>query len=598
LKTAFAAILVLVVVFAEAAGAAITRVDQHGTTVVDGRKVFPIVLAKGPEPGTTTPSGADALDEVVAAGVNFFKVGPASRPWWPEDKQDALEWNRAAVVRSVHTWVNLATLSDARPGSLKETRLREVVSLLESDPSRSALAMWKGADEPWLAGFTPGELQFAYCIGTSRGDPRWCETRPVADDEHLWVTIQAPRGSAADLAPYTPVTDIHGVDHYPVTYTATDPNLHEVGEWTARVGSVTPSRAVWTTLQVCASGSSDPDGGDRFVLPDRRQERYMIYDAILNGARTLAFYGGNLPRCWNATDTAQGWNWTFWDSVLEGLVREINPESAIAPALVNPATERALPSSDPTTQVVSREGADASELWVIAARSGAGTDSVRISGLPAGINSGTVYTEDRSIQVENGSFTDSFRAVGRPRLPLHDRPGAANAAASGAAAGCAASAGTASGPAGDSTAYAAASGGRAAADARRRRAPLLARSAGPSVPRAACLLSRCRRDTSAPRRLQCPCRKAPRPPAREGMGPERRLVHVAPSAEDPRQPRARPDANRRRRTGADSPVCGASPLAATRGAPGLLPAPRERGRCPRSSCRRAARCGRCRRATT
>jgi hypothetical protein len=408
LKTGFVAIVVLVAVFAEAAGAATTRFDHHGTTLVDDRKVFPIVLAKGPERGTVAPNGVNALDEVVDAGVNFFKTGPASRPWWPEDITDAVEWNREAAARGVYTWANLATLSDARPGTLKEERLREVVNALEGDPSVSALALWKGYDEPFWGRRPPADLQFAYCIGTSRGDPRWCETRPVADEEHLWVTIQAPRGTAADLAPYTAVTDIHGVDHYPVTYAATDPNLHEVGLWTDTIVSVTPSGAVWTTLQVCASGSSDPGGSGRFVLPTRRQERYMIYDAILNGARSLAFYGGNLPRCWNETDTQHGWNWTFWDAVLEDLVREINAESPIAPALVNPGTTKTLQSNDATTQVISRQGADASELWVIAARRGTGTGSVTISGLPAGIDTGTVYTEDRSVRVENGSFSDTF----------------------------------------------------------------------------------------------------------------------------------------------------------------------------------------------
>ena len=57
---------------------------------------------------------------------------------------------------------------------------------------------------------------------------------------------------------------------------------------------------MWTTLQVCASGSYDSSG--RFVLPTFAQERYMLYDAILNGARSLAFYGGNNPNCWTASD--------------------------------------------------------------------------------------------------------------------------------------------------------------------------------------------------------------------------------------------------------------------------------------------------------
>jgi hypothetical protein len=187
-KKLLTTVAVLAVLLADAAGAATTRFDEHGTTLVDGRKVFPIVLAKGPE-------GAP-LDEVVAAGVNFLKIGPAARPWWPEDITDAIARNREAASRGAYTWVNLATLSDANPGSLKEDRLREVVAALEGDSSASALAMWKGADEPWWAGpsFAPAELQFAYCIATSRGDPSWCEGQLPADSDHLWVTNQrAPR---------------------------------------------------------------------------------------------------------------------------------------------------------------------------------------------------------------------------------------------------------------------------------------------------------------------------------------------------------------------------------------------------------------------
>ena len=394
------AIFLLVVAFADAAGAATTRIDEHGTTLVDGRKVFPIVLAKGPE--------GEGLDAVVAAGVKFLKIGPATRPWWPGDITDAIVRNREAAARGVYTWVNLATLSDADPESLKETRIRDVITALEEDPSASALALWKGADEPWWADFPPAELQFAYCIATSRGPADWCAGRPVADSEHLWVTIQAPRGTAAELAPYSAVTDIHGIDHYPVTFTNSDPDLHEVGTWTETIRSVTPNGAVWTTLQVCASGSSDPNDSSKFVLPTKLQERYMIYDAILNGARSLAFYGGNLDRCWNDTDTARGWNWTFWDTVLEDLVREINDESPLASALVNPESTQTLESTDATTQVISREGASESDLWVIAARHGEGTEPVTITGLPAGVRTGTVYTEGRAIDVTNGSFTDTF----------------------------------------------------------------------------------------------------------------------------------------------------------------------------------------------
>src|SRR5215207_7989785 len=229
MKRSLTIVAVVLGLLAEVAGAATTRIDEHGTVLVDGRKVFPIVLAKGPE--------GSGVDEVA----------------------DALERNREAAARGIYTWVNLATLADATPETpVKDERLRDVISSLETDSSASALAMWKGADEPWLAGFEPEELQYAYCVATSRGEPSWCGGRPTADEEHLWVTIQAPKdGASGDLASYSSVTDIHGVDDYPVTFTNPDPNLHDVGTWTDRIRSVTPNGAVWTTLQVCASGSSD-----------------------------------------------------------------------------------------------------------------------------------------------------------------------------------------------------------------------------------------------------------------------------------------------------------------------------------------------------
>ena len=134
----------------------------------------------------------------------------------------------------------------------------------------------------------------------------------------------------------------------------------------------------------------------------------MAYDAIVNGARSLAFYGGNIPGCWSASDRQYGWNWTFWSSVLEPLVEELNASSAIAPALVNPASTTTLTTSDPSTEAISRVGANG-DVWVIAARNGSGTQQVTISGLPSGLGSGEVYTEGRTVAPgADGRLTDGF----------------------------------------------------------------------------------------------------------------------------------------------------------------------------------------------
>jgi hypothetical protein len=393
-----------VLLLAEVAGGAVTTVDRHGTTLVDGRKVFPIVLAKGPERGNLSPTGIDALDEVTSAGVNFLKIGPASTVWSDADTADAIAWNREAANRGIYTWINLSTLSRARPRSWQEGRLRRVIASLERDPSGRAIGMWKGAEEPWRYRIPPTALGFAYCLATSRGR-QGCAGRAPADSDHLWVTVQAPRGSPRGLARYSQVTDVHGVNHYPVSLGNPDPALHEVGFWTDRVARSTPNGSVWTTLQVCWSWSYDADGN--FALPTRREERYMIYDAILNGARNRAFYGGHNPKCWSGIDSLYGWNWTFWNDVLAGLVREINARSPIAAALVKPGSTRILESDDPTVQVISRRGSGR-DLWVIAARRGEGSRTVTISGLPASAQDATVYTEGRSITAAGGSLTDTF----------------------------------------------------------------------------------------------------------------------------------------------------------------------------------------------
>jgi len=389
------------------AAAGVTTLDPNGTVVLNGAPVFPIVLAKGPPRDGTTPTGANAVAEVVGAGVNFFKVGPATTTWTSSDITDANLWDQAAAAHGAYTWINLSTLSQATPGSSTDSLLQQVLTTLKSDPSGSAgIGMWKGADEPFWSGIAPSALQFAFCRSTSRGDAGWCVGEPWLDQDHLWVTVEAPRGSASDLAPYSPVTDSHGEDEYPININNSSPDLHQVGVWTSTIGAATPNHALWSTLQICSSGSYDGQGN--FVLPTRLQERYMIYDAIINGARNLAFYGGNNANCWNSTDSASGWSWTFWNGVLKGLIQEINAGSPIAPALVNPGSTHTLTSSDGSTEVISRQGATSNDLWVIAARSGTGSQTVSISGLPSGVTSGDVYTENRSVSVSNGSFSDTF----------------------------------------------------------------------------------------------------------------------------------------------------------------------------------------------
>jgi hypothetical protein len=399
--------LVASLVLVGGARAGSTGLDENGTVVLDGAKVFPIVLAKGPPLDGTTPSGASAVGEVVGAGANFFKVGPATTPWTSADIADAEAWDEALAGGRAYTWINLATVSQATPGSSADVLLQEVVTALTGDVAgRGGIGLWRGADEPFWTGMAPSALQLPYCRSTGRGLPSWCGGEAVLDQSHLWVTVQAPKGTVASLSPYSAVTDVQGEDDYPIGLGVSAPDLHQVGVWTSTIAAATPNHAVWSSLQICSSGSYDGSGG--YVLPTLLQERYMLYDAIINGARDVAFYGGNNPNCWSPSDSTYGWNWTFWTNVLKPLIHEINASSPLAPALVNPGSTQPLSSNDGSTEVISRQGATSGDLWVLAARAGAGSQPVTIGGLPAGIRTGAVYTENRTVGVADGSFTDTF----------------------------------------------------------------------------------------------------------------------------------------------------------------------------------------------
>jgi hypothetical protein len=391
---------------AGAARPATTTFDRSRTIQFDGRATFPIVLSPGPPLNSTTPWGTDGLAETTTAGANMYRTGVGGI-WSPADIQTALAWDRATAALHAYTWPNLGGYSQALPGSPEDAGLANVVDTLTSDPSGSAIAMWKGRDEPWWSDIAPSALQFAYCRVTSRGNPAWCDGEVPLDPSQLWVTIEAPKGTAADLEPYSSVTDVHGVDIYPVTLVQPFANLHRVGSWTSSLASVTPLGPVWTTLQICASGSYDKTTGE-FILPTFQQERYMAYDAILNGAKALTFFGGNNANCFSGTDAQYGWNWTFWTSVLKPLVQQLSGTSPLAPALVNGATMPKITTRGSGTQVALREGTSVDDLWLIAARNAAGSANVTFKGLPRWVHRGSVYTENRTVTATKGMLRDRF----------------------------------------------------------------------------------------------------------------------------------------------------------------------------------------------
>jgi hypothetical protein len=160
------------------------------------------------------------------------------------------------------------------------------------------------------------------------------------------VIIQAPRGTIESLKRYNSVSDITGLDIYPIGYppgahsqfVKTNSEISMVGDYTQWMTEVAErKKPVWMTLQIAWSGVIKE--GKTLRFPTFAEERFMTYQAIINGARGLTYFGGGLPKALNDEDRKLGWNWRFWNRVLRPVIEEIGAKSQLYPALVAPESK-------------------------------------------------------------------------------------------------------------------------------------------------------------------------------------------------------------------------------------------------------------------
>jgi hypothetical protein len=360
-------------------------IGADGVLVLAGARVFPLVLTKGPPPGRPAPSGRDGLAEVADAGIALVRTGIGD--WNLRRLAAQLSAERALLdavqAHGLHAWSWLGSAADlparaaGQPPSPQERLLARLADGLQGHP---ALAAYKGIDEPanpfrGTKVLPPAGMTRAY-------------TRLKAiDPSHPVVVIQAPLGTAARLARYRSTFDITGADIYPVSYPpgvhagSANRDLSVVGDVTRKMVAAAGGKPVWTTLQVAWSGTVPSQVHPHVVprFPSLHDERFMVYQAIVSGARGLVFFGGHLTQVASPADAEAGWNWTFWDRVLGPLVRELS-STAVHPALVAPAAHAAVRAGARDVQLVTRT--DGTFLYVIAVRRGAATSLVTFRGLP------------------------------------------------------------------------------------------------------------------------------------------------------------------------------------------------------------------------
>jgi hypothetical protein len=400
--------------------------------VAGGRRVFPIGLSNPPPLERAKPGGRNGLAEVSSAGVSLIRTGTAG--WSSEFADGLIAQERAkldaAGKHGLLCWVWLGDLTDlpphaaGTPPSQRERVLVKVVNALKGHP---ALGAWKGVDEPR----NPFRgAKWIRAAGLVRGHARLQQLDP----NHPLVITQAPGSPVAHLTPYRPAFDITGADIYPVSYPpgshggAGNKDISVVGDLTRELRRAAGSKPVWMTLQIAWSGvvrSRDrPAVVPRF--PTLKQERFMAYQAIVNGARGLVFFGGHLTQVGTPADAKAGWNWSFWDRVLRPLLVELTSDD-VRPALVAPNAKSVVKAGVKSVEVVTRQ--EGRTLYVIAVRRAGATSTVGFTGLPSRhdgqrLTRGEVlheYVQDpppppigggrqvlRTVAVANGGFRDWF----------------------------------------------------------------------------------------------------------------------------------------------------------------------------------------------
>jgi len=410
--------------------------DENGALVVDGKKIFPINLTVVPGPDAKSPSGKPAYAEFADCGIFSLRTGGPNFNAETIAKEKARQ--EAAAVNGLRCspWLGWE-LSNFDPSNKeREAELKKIIDMFKGSPG---MGMWKGADEPeWGNSHDAKKSTPEQVVNVAK-------IIHANDPNHpIWL-VQAPRGTVSSLKRYNAGWDVGGIDIYPISY---PPGVHSeernkeismVGDFTRTMREVAGKKPLWMTLQIAFSGTTKR--GAVLRMRTFSEQRFMAYEAIINGSRGLTYFGGSLPSTLNKRDKALGFNWTYFDKVMRPLLSEIGPKSPILEVLLSADSQIKVtlaPENPPKRQRATKEQEQTktptspkefvqdttstdtraieflmrevgNDVYVLACKKEGPTIRVRFNGLPTDLKSGAViFEEPRTVEIKEGSFADWF----------------------------------------------------------------------------------------------------------------------------------------------------------------------------------------------
>jgi len=250
------------------------------------------------------PGEDDGHRDALSARVNRVKNHPAMLVWEGPDEPLWNVWYR----RLNQYWRVRDALADHLAHLEGDARV-QMQRLLEQsndlhnrghhDQADALLAsLWKRLDEsaPEKTTSWTDTRQDAYALGDAltRGFQLIGQLHP---NGIRWIN-HAPRNSLAALRHYNRAVDMAGCDIYPVPFNPpsghsdlVDQQLSSVGAYTQRMAAAAPGKSVAMILQGFAwkDLGQEHEGGE--ARPTFQQTRFMAYDALMNGAAAVIWWG-------------------------------------------------------------------------------------------------------------------------------------------------------------------------------------------------------------------------------------------------------------------------------------------------------------------
>ncbi|MDM8006669.1 MAG: hypothetical protein QUV05_11055 [Phycisphaerae bacterium] len=370
-------------------------ITPDGRLMLNGRPYFFIGFAPGPPLDFQTPEGGDGWAEMAEGGMSVVRGGASPGGWTPQAEEQFSRYLDAAHQRGVYVWPFLREMVELNKPGMRD-KLETFIRKYRGHPG---ILFWKSADEPEWGKLPVEPLKEAYDL-----------IRELDPDRLVWF-CHAPRGTLETLRPYSAACDVLSIDIYPVSEPPgkhsleANKGLSMVGDYTRRTVELAKGgKMPFMVLQACWSGVNPAHNPkNRLMFPTFRQERYMLYQAIICGANSVSFFG--MPVALTGRDAELGWNWTFWRAVLKPLLAEIKPGSELYPVLTLPDSKYPLGFTG-APQIEARWKEASVYLYILAAAREGETVKVTFSGLQDG--EVAVLHENRTLQAVDGSFTDTF----------------------------------------------------------------------------------------------------------------------------------------------------------------------------------------------